>query len=118
MGIFSRISQALKANINHLLSKAENPEKMLNQVMIEMQEQYAQAKKQVTVTVAQEKRLQKKYLKEKEQTDEWTKKARLALKKGNEELAKEALLRKNQHSKLASEYNKNTHSIKPISRRI
>jgi phage shock protein A len=104
MGIFKRLSQVLSANINDLLSKSEDPEKMLNQIMFELQEQYTKAKSQVTMVVAEEKRLEQKCNSEKAQADEWEQKARLAIQKGNEPLAKEALTRKNQHSQMAAEY--------------
>ncbi len=58
MGIFSRLGTLIKSNINDLISKAEDPEKMLNQVLVDMQNQLVEAKKQVAVAIADEKRLQ------------------------------------------------------------
>ena len=104
MGIFSRISTIFKANINDALSQAEDPEKMLNQITIEMNEQLAKTKQQVAVAIADEKRLQKQYQAEEEQVQEWERKATLAVQKGNDELAKEALARRNEHANLAAEY--------------
>jgi phage shock protein A len=104
MGIFDRISSIFKANVNHLLSKAEDPEKMLNQIVLEMNEQLAKTKQQVTIAIADEKRLEKQYKNEEIEAQEWERKATLAIQKENETLAKEALARRNEHQNLANEY--------------
>jgi phage shock protein A len=102
MAIFSRIGTLLKSNVNDLISKSEDPEKMLNQMLIDMQQQLVEAKKQVAVAIADEKRLQKQYDKERQLSVEWEKKAMLAVKAGNDDLAKQALARKTEHEKLAA----------------
>lgn len=104
MGIFDRISSIFKANVNHLLSKAEDPEKMLNQIVLEMNEQLTKTKQQVTMAIADEKRLEKQYKNEEIEAQEWERKATLAIQKENETLAKEALARRNEHQNLANEY--------------
>jgi phage shock protein A len=104
MGIFSRVSTIFKANINHMLNKAEDPEKMLNQIVEEMNQQLRQTKQQVAAAIADEKRLEKQYKSEEEEAQEWERKAMLAVEKENDELAREALKRKNEHSSLATEY--------------
>ena len=104
MGIFDRISSVFKANVNHMLSKAEDPEKMLDQIVLEMNEQLAKTKRQVTMAIADEKRLEKQYRSEETEAQEWERKATLALQKENETLAKEALARRNEHQNLANEY--------------
>jgi phage shock protein A len=104
MGIFSRVSTIFKANINHMLNKAEDPEKMLNQIVEEMNQQLRQTKQQVAAAIADEKRLEKQYKSEEEEAQEWERKAMLAVEKENDELAREALKRKNEHSGLATEY--------------
>jgi len=104
VGIFDRISSIFKANVNHMLSKAEDPEKMLDQIVLEMNEQLAKTKRQVTMAIADEKRLEKQYRSEETETQEWERKATLALQKENETLAKEALARRNEHQNLANEY--------------
>ena len=104
MGIFDRISSIFKANVNHMLSKAEDPEKMLDQIVLEMNEQLAKTKRQVTMAIADEKRLEKQYRSEETEAQEWERKATLALQKENETLAKEALARRNEHQNLANEY--------------
>lgn len=104
MAIFSRIGTLLKSNVNDAISRAEDPEKMLNQMLLDMQQQMVEAKKQVAVAIADEKRLQKQFEQERQLAVEWEKKAMLAIKAGNDELAKQALQRKTEHEKLAVGY--------------
>src|SRR5688500_6323979 len=104
MAIFSRIGTLLKSNVNDAISRAEDPEKMLNQMLLDMQSQMVEAKKQVAVAIGDEKRLQKKFEEEKQLSVDWEKKAMLAVKAGNDELAKQALQRKTEHEKLAVGY--------------
>jgi phage shock protein A len=104
MAIFSRIGTLIKSNVNDAISKAEDPEKMLTQMLLDMQQQMVEAKKQVAVAIADEKRLQKQFEQEKALSVEWEKKAMLAIKAGNDDLAKQALLRKTEHEKLALGY--------------
>jgi len=104
MGLFSRISSIFKANINHMLSEAEDPEKMLEQVNTEMREQLVKTKQQVTVAIADEKRLEKQYQQAEETAKEWESKAEIAVRRSRDDLAKEALARRNEHASLAAEY--------------
>jgi phage shock protein A len=104
MAIFNRIGTLLKSNVNDLINKAEDPEKMLNQMLLDMQQQLVEAKKQVAVAIADEKRLQKQMEQERALSIEWEKKAMLAIKAGNDELAKQALARKSEHDKTALGY--------------
>jgi phage shock protein A len=104
MGIFGRIGTLLKANINDLIAKAEDPEKILNQLILDMKEQLIEAKKQVAVAIADEKRLKKQLDNELHMAREWEKKAMMAVRAGRDDLAKEALSRKQEHDELASEY--------------
>ena len=104
MGIFKRLSDILKANINDLISKAENPEKMLNQIMIEMNEQLIESKKSVASSIADEKRLERQMKEHLTQAKDWEGKAMLAVRAGKDDLAKEALVRKNEYTNLAVQY--------------
>ena len=61
MGIFSRLGTLIKSNLNDLICKAEDPQKMLNQIVVEMQNQLVEAKKQVATSIADEKRLKKQW---------------------------------------------------------
>ena len=99
-----RIAKIIESNLNAMLSSAEDPENMLEQLMADMREQYREAQRQVTVSVADEKRLEAKYRKAKAGADEWQRRAVLALQKGREDLAREALLRKQEEAAAATEY--------------
>jgi phage shock protein A len=104
MGIFARLGTLIKSNINDLISKAEDPEKMLNQVLLEMQQQLVNAKKAVAVAIADEKKLQKQYNQELDKAKEWERKAMVAVRAGDDDLAKEALVRKQEHENIGAQY--------------
>jgi phage shock protein A len=104
MGIFSRLAQLIRSNINDLISKSEDPEKMLNQVVLDMNNQLVEAKKQVAASIADEKRLAKQAEQELANSAEWERRAMMALRAGNEDLAKEALNRKKEHDTLAQTF--------------
>ena len=106
MGILERIRTVLKSNINALISKAEDPEKMLNQLIMDMNEQLLEAKKQVAMSIADEKKLERQALENKAQGEDWEKKAMLAVKAGKDDLAKEALVRKQEYDGYASSFQK------------
>jgi phage shock protein A len=101
MGLFSRLGTLIRSNINELINKAEDPEKMLNQVLVDMKTQLVEAKKQVAVAIADEKRLKKQYETEAAKALEWEKKAMLAIKAGDDNLARAALARKSEHEEVA-----------------
>jgi phage shock protein A len=102
----------IKANLNDLISRSEDPEKMLNQMMLDMKETLVEAKKQVAVVIADEKRLKLQHESERAQAQEWEKKAMLAVRAGDDGLAKEALGRKTEHENLAAEFLKQWESQK------
>ncbi len=104
MGIFARLAVLIKSNLNDLISRSEDPEKMLNQVVLEMEQQLVEAKKQVAVSIADEKRLAKQAEQEAANAAEWERRAMLAVKAGDDGLAKEALARKKEHDGLATTY--------------
>ncbi|WP_438004057.1 PspA/IM30 family protein [Sorangium sp. So ce321] len=104
MGIFARLATLIKSNLNDLISRSEDPEKMLNQVVIDMSNQLIEAKKQVAVSIADEKRLAKQAEQEAAHAAEWERRAMLAIKAGDDALAKEALNRKKEHDQLAATY--------------
>jgi phage shock protein A len=108
MGIFSRIGTLFKSNINDIISKAEDPEKMLNQVLLDMQNQLVEAKKQVAVSIADQKRLEKQRDEQADLAQEWERKAMLAVRAGDEGLAREALKRKAEHEGQLAEFGKQT----------
>jgi phage shock protein A len=104
MGIFSRLAQLIKSNLNDLISRSEDPEKMLNQVVLDMNNQLVEAKKQVAASIADEKRLAKQLEAEGANAAEWERRAMMALRAGNEDLAKEALARKREHEELVATF--------------
>ena len=97
MGIFDRFASLLKSNINDLISSAENPEKMLNQIIVDMRDQLVKAKQQVAAAIADEKRLRDQADGEYRQAQEWEQRAMLAIKEGRDDLAKQALVRHGEH---------------------
>jgi phage shock protein A len=97
MGIFDRLSTLIKSNINDLINSAENPEKMLNQIIVDMREQLAKAKQQVAAAIADEKRLHDQARAEYQLADDWEKRAMLAVQEGRDDLARQALVRHNEH---------------------
>jgi len=104
MGIFARLATLIKSNLNDLISSSEDPEKMLNQIVIDMGEQLIEAKKQVAASIADEKRLARQAEQEAATAAEWERRAMLAVRAGNDELAKEALARKREHDDLTEQY--------------
>jgi phage shock protein A len=104
MGIFSRLGSLIKSNLNDLISQAEDPEKMLNQVLLDMQSSLVEAKKQVAVAIADEKRLQKQLETEQEKGKEWERKAMIAVRANDDTLAREALARKQEHDNIGAQY--------------
>lgn len=104
MGIFARLARLIKSNLNDLISRSEEPEKMLNQIIIDMNAQLGEAKKQVASSIADEKRLAKQAEQEASTSAEWERRAMMAIRAGDEALAKEALARKKEHDSLAEQY--------------
>src|SRR3989441_1111100 len=98
MGIFDRLSTLFRSNINDLINRAENPEKMLNQLIVDMRSQLAKAKQQVAAAIADEKRLSAQVDTEKKSAEDWERRAVLAVQEGRDDLAKQALLRHNEHA--------------------
>jgi phage shock protein A len=104
MGIFARLATLIKANLNDLISKSEDPEKMLNQIVIDMGNQLGEAKKQVAVAIADEKRLEKQIETEGQAAAEWERRAMMAVRAGDDALAKEALSRQKEHADLSGQF--------------
>jgi phage shock protein A len=104
MGIFARLAQLIKSNLNDLISRSEDPEKMLNQIVIDMNTQLLEAKKQVAASIADEKKLMKQTEQELATAAEWERRAMMAVRAGDDALAKEALARKREHEELAGAF--------------
>ncbi|MEE9156472.1 MAG: PspA/IM30 family protein [Gemmatimonadota bacterium] len=97
MGILSRLSTMIRSNLNDLIARAENPEKMLNQIIEDMRGQLAQAKQEVAVAIADERKLRRQVTDERDQNADWERRAKLALREGRDDLARQALLRSQEH---------------------
>ena len=106
MGIFSRLKTLIAGNINAAIGKAEKPEIILNQLIVEMNEQLIESKKAVAMAIADEKKLEREKDKQFAQAKEWERKAMLAVTNGKDDLAKEALLRKQEYDNASVEYQK------------
>jgi len=102
MGIFQKLSTLLKSNINDLIARAENPEKMLNQIILDMRDQLAKAKREVAAAIADERKLRAQLDDEVKQTRDWEHRAMLAVKEGRDDLAKQALIRQQEHAQRAA----------------
>lgn len=94
MGLFDRVSRVVRANVNDMVSKAEDPEKILEQAIIDMQEDLVQLRQAVASAIASQKRTQQQYNQAQSEANSWQQRAQLALQKGDENLAREALSRK------------------------
>jgi phage shock protein A len=94
MGLFDRLSRVVRANLNDLVSKAEDPEKILEQAIVDMQEDLIQLRQAVARAIATQKRTEQQYNKNQAEANNWQNRAQLALSKGDETLAREALVRK------------------------
>ena len=102
MGLLDRVSTLVRANLNDLLDRAEDPEKVIKQLLIDMNNQLIQVKTQVAAAIADEKRLQARYQESQRTADDWHRKAELAIDKGEDDLAKQALQRYNMYSQTAT----------------
>jgi len=105
MGIFQRLKTLVSSNVNDMINKAENPEKMLNQLVVEMNEQLIESKKAVAMAIADEKKLERETASQQTQAQEWERKAMLAVRAGQDDLAKEALVRKQEYDTGYAQFN-------------
>jgi phage shock protein A len=94
MGILDRMSRLVRANVNDLIDRAEDPEKMIDQIIRDMQTNITDARRQVAAMIAQEKTLDADLRESRELSAEWETKARRAVEAGKDDLAREALRRK------------------------
>jgi phage shock protein A len=102
MALLERVSTLLRANLNDLVEKAEDPERLLKQIVLDMENQLMQVKTQVAIAIADEHLLGKKRAEHLEQAAEWRRKAELAVQKGQDDLARAALERALSHDELVA----------------
>jgi len=93
MGLMERVSTLIRANLNDLIDRAEEPEKLLKQILLDMQNQLLQVKTQLAISVADQHMLEKKQKENQEKMAEWMRKAELAVDKKHDDLARGALER-------------------------
>ena len=101
MGLFDRIMRVIRANLNSLISQAEDPEKILEQVVLDMQEELIQLRQAVAQAIATQKRTERQCSQAQTTANEWYRRAQLALQKGDEGLAREALTRRKSYQETA-----------------
>jgi phage shock protein A len=104
MGLLDRVATLVRANLNDLIDKAEDPSKMIKQVMLDMENQLLQVKTQVAISIADQHMLEKKQKDTVERTAEWMRKAELAIDKGQDDLARAALERHKSYERTASSF--------------
>ena len=104
MSIFTKLSTVIKSNINDLISRSENPEKMLNQIILDMRDQLAKAKREVAAAIADERKLRASLDAEVKEVRQWEHRAVLAVKEGRDDMAKQALVRQQEHKERASTF--------------
>ena len=96
MGVFKRLSDLLKANVNDLIDRAENPEKMVKQIIVDMQKELSKSTQAYGKAKASERLAETQYNKAVKVSEDWENKAKSALAKGDQELAKKALQEESQ----------------------
>lgn len=104
MQLMERVTTLVRANLNDLIDKAEDPEKMIKQVILDMENQLVQVKTQVAIAIADEHLLEKKHKENEEKMAEWMRKAELAVQKGKDDLARAALERYKSYEQLAASF--------------
>ncbi len=104
MSLLERVSTLVRANLNDLVDKAEDPEKMIKQVILDMQNQLLQVKTQVAISIADQHLLEKKQKENEDKEAEWMHKAELAVDKKQDDLARAALERAMSYKELAESF--------------
>ncbi|WOL11268.1 putative membrane-associated 30 kDa protein, chloroplastic [Canna indica] len=102
MNLFDRLARVVKSYANAILSTMEDPEKILEQAVLEMNDDLTKMRQATAQVLASQKRLENKYKASQQASDEWYRKAQLALAKGEEDLAREALKRRKSYADNAS----------------
>lgn len=102
MGLFDRLWRVIRANINSLVGAAEDPEKILEQAVMDMQEDLIQLRQAVAGAIASQKRTERQCSQAESTATEWYQRAQLALQKGEDNLAREALTRKKSYQETAT----------------
>jgi phage shock protein A len=104
MALLERVSTLVRANLNDLIDKAEDPEKMIKQVILDMQNQLLQVKTQVAIAIADQHLLEKKQKENEDKVAEWMRKAELAVDKKEDDLARASLQRVESYRELRENF--------------
>ena len=104
MSLMERVSTLIRANLNDLIDKAENPEKLIKQVILDMENQLLQVKTQVAIAIADQHLLEKKQKENEDKITEWNRKAELAVNKNQDDLARAAIERSLQYKQLTASF--------------
>jgi phage shock protein A len=97
MGFFARLATVIKSNLNALIGRAEDPKKILEQSLVDMRQQVTAVRQEVASAIADEKKLQAQVEREKQQAEDWERRAMLAVQEGRDDLARQALVRHGEH---------------------
>ena len=104
MALLERVATLVRANLNDIIDKAEEPEKMIKQVILDMQNQLLQVKTQVAIAIADQHLLEKKQKENQDKSAEWVRKAELAVDKKEDDLARAAIERSLSYKSLAGNF--------------
>jgi phage shock protein A len=104
MGLLERVGTLIRANLNDMVDRAEDPEKMIKQIILDMENQYLQVKTQVAVSIADQHLLEKKCKENEDGGKDWMRKAERSVDKGEDDLARAALDRFQTSQRLAQSY--------------
>jgi phage shock protein A len=104
MALLERVATLVRANLNDLIDKAEEPEKMIKQVILDMQNQLLQVKTQVAIAIADQHLLEKRHKENADKVAEWMRKAELAVDKKEDDLARASLLRVESYRELSENF--------------
>ena len=116
MAVLERVATLVRANLNDLIDQAEDPEKMIKQVILDMENQLLQVKTQVAISMADQHLLRKKQQEQEDTAAEWMRKAELAVDKKQDDLARAALERYQSFTKLADDYGRQVSRPAPAGR--
>src|ERR1700761_4149708 len=104
MALLERVATLIRANLNEIIERAEDPEKMIKQVILDMRNQLLQVKTQVAIAIADQHLLEKKRQENEDKSAEWVRKAEMALDKKEDDLARAAIERSMSYRSLAGNF--------------
>jgi phage shock protein A len=122
MSLFDRLGRLIRSNVNDAVSKAEDPAKILEQSVMDMQDNFVKMKEAVAQSIANQRRIEQQYKNNQKEADTWQQRAQLALQKGDENLAREALVRKKSFADTAAalktQYDQQTGQVEGLKKQL